>query len=73
MNNYPVEYENSASGPPRLLLWLALMFLLLIVLAAVAVIVFITNDRRISGLIPVVGLGLLVLPLASVFSALFMR
>ncbi len=73
MNNYPVENENSTSGPPRLLLWLALMFLLIIVLATIAVIVFITNERRVSGLIPVVALGLILLPIASVLSALFMR
>ncbi len=73
MNNYPPEYDNSTSAPPRLLLWLTVIFLIVLVLAAIAVVVFIANDRRISGLIPVVGIGLIVLPIASVISALFMR
>jgi hypothetical protein len=65
--------RNTLAAPPRMLLWLSLMFLIALLLAALGVVQFIAGGRRVSSLVPFLALAAVALPAASVISALIMR
>lgn len=60
-------------GPPRLLIWFALVFIVAVLLAVIGVFLFATGGGRLGVTIPFVAVAAIILPVVSIGSALLLR
>jgi hypothetical protein len=73
MNSSNLNTDRGLPSPPRLLIWIVLLFFTAIVLAAIAAVGYFTSDGRLSRLILPLALAAVAFPVISVLSALALR